>query len=921
MGKTDQKIVGFSFDDFILDLKNRQLRKAGKPVPLTSKYFDVLVLLIKNRGQLTTKQHIFNEIWSDVIVTDSALSQCIKDIRKQLSDEAKNPQYIKTIPKHGFTFIGTAFELKDEESLEQFSLSISPVRPYKFLDYFQEQDSQIFFGRESEIQIICSKITSHRTFIIHGRSGVGKSSIVRAGLVPVLKQYGQEVFVIRSFTDPVREMANAIRRSLPNQTKSLTQSLQELLIFYSKEVNSNKETIFFLDQFEEFFLLLSEGSQEKFIHTLQEIFSNELIPLKIVFVLREDLLSEMSQLKEIIPEIFHHEYRLLRLNREQAIRAINEPARVVGCPFDEALPQRILNDLSIFNEIDPPQIQIICDSLYDHRDPDQGITIKEYENLGGASNILASYLGRVLNRFNPNELIAAENILKALISSEKEHLVLKTSEIERRIPNNTSYNQKLLTDVTEELIRARIIRSRRENGESWIELMHDFLVPEIVSRITEEESAVMEARALMERAMQNYQAHGLLIDKDSISLILPYSKLMHLNENQTELLARSMLQNKFPLPEWLVKQISSFNILLAEMTQHPDPNVRICAIESTIYRADKKLKENLRKLALWDEDFQVRKSASIILVKLFGVNGIKMLLHKDGGQSASRKRRAISLAFLRDHDKTLIHISRLPISIALFVISGLIWVRILRSKSEIFRHSVGGAIGAGLSGITVGSILGSALAIARHASSFEAVSTILVLLSLGMFAGTFTGFGVSFGMVTMKNITYRHGHWWTVLGGAFGGLIIGGFVNLLGVDTLWALLGQNLSGIAGAFEGFAVGGGTALGTTLVLQFVKHNKLWHRILGAAIGAMGAAILLTLVKGNLFSGSIDIIADAFANSPIKLEPLASLFGEANFGKISKIILGAIEGFLFGGFMIGGIELFRREKNKRQDLGFSI
>jgi len=907
MTASDQKIAAFAFDDFVVDLQNRQLRKAGNPLPLNSKYFNVLVFLIENRGHLVSKQYIFDQIWQDVIVTDWALSQCIKDIRKQLGDDVANPHYIKTIPKHGYAFISQVSEISEEEQITQRSSLISPRRPYKFLDYYQEQDSQIFFGREEEIEKICSKILAHRTFIIHGRSGVGKSSIVRAGLLPHLRKNGHQVFIVRSFTDPFEGMIQALLGSTTGAHSTQSQkSFSELLRLKLEKVGDHA-IIFFLDQFEDFFILLGEAEREKFIQNMQVIFQDETNPLKIVFIVREDLLAEMSMLKTALPEIFHHEYRLRRLTREQAILAINEPARVVGCSLEKNLAQSILHDLGEDKEIDPPQIQIICDVLYDERDANNGITIKEYHKLGGASRILTGYLNRVLNRFQSTELQICEEILAALISSNREHLVLKTTDLYEKVGSKLNDNKKLVDDVLQELIQSRIIRARRQDGYSWIELMHDFLVPEILNRISEEERAIMEARALIERAMQNYQAHGLLIDKESLGLILPYGEQLGLNNTESEFIMRSLLQNKFEVPKWLVKRISSYHTILSEMTQHPDPDVRICTIASTQHKQRNSIENDLKNLALWDEDLQVRKTASIALVSQYGSEGIQQLLQReDNGRIVSLKRRAISLAFVRDYQKNLISLSHLPVFLALLVTSGLLWVRISRYKNDILHKSLGGAVGTATAGILVGCILGLTLALARSAPVIELISTVLVLLSLGMLAGMISGFGVSMGMATMQSISYRHSHWWTVIGAALGGTIVGGFVNILGVDTLWALLGQNLSGITGALEGFALGGGTALGTIVVKQQISNHKPWQRILGAAIGAMSMALFLTLIRGNLFSGSIDIIAHAFANSQIKLEPLASIFGEADFGKISRIILGAIEGLLFGSFLVAGMEI---------------
>src|SRR5918912_2393361 len=107
----------YRFGEFCLDAGNRRLLRDGKPVALNSKYFDVLLLLVSRRGQLVEKASLFEEIWSGAFVTDAALTQCIKDIRKQLGDDAANPRYIKTVPKHGYVFIGeVTASAPDEEA-------------------------------------------------------------------------------------------------------------------------------------------------------------------------------------------------------------------------------------------------------------------------------------------------------------------------------------------------------------------------------------------------------------------------------------------------------------------------------------------------------------------------------------------------------------------------------------------------------------------------------------------------------------------------------------------------------------------------------------------------------------------------------------------------------------------------------------
>lgn len=93
------------FDAFELDCDNRQLRTKGVPVELGSRYFDALALLVARRGELVTKDAFMDTVWHGVPVTDEALTQCIRTLRRALGDDAARPRFIETVPKHGYRFV------------------------------------------------------------------------------------------------------------------------------------------------------------------------------------------------------------------------------------------------------------------------------------------------------------------------------------------------------------------------------------------------------------------------------------------------------------------------------------------------------------------------------------------------------------------------------------------------------------------------------------------------------------------------------------------------------------------------------------------------------------------------------------------------------------------------------------------------
>ncbi|MCM3869660.1 MAG: winged helix-turn-helix domain-containing protein [Pyrinomonadaceae bacterium] len=121
-----QKQQVYEFDNFLLDVSNRQLERDGRPVPLSAKAFDMLVMLIENGGRLVGKYQLFSRVWPDQIVEESNLTVQVSAIRRALGERKENPQYIVTVPGHGYRFAGKVMSLVEEEEevvIERHSIS------------------------------------------------------------------------------------------------------------------------------------------------------------------------------------------------------------------------------------------------------------------------------------------------------------------------------------------------------------------------------------------------------------------------------------------------------------------------------------------------------------------------------------------------------------------------------------------------------------------------------------------------------------------------------------------------------------------------------------------------------------------------------------------------------------------------------
>lgn len=118
----------YRFEGFLLDPRDRQLRLDDTRVELNARYLDALALLVSEQGRLVSKDRFLEEVWRGVPVTDEALTQCIRTLRRQLGDDAGRPRFIETVPKHGYRFIASVERL-DEETADPAAPPTAPASP------------------------------------------------------------------------------------------------------------------------------------------------------------------------------------------------------------------------------------------------------------------------------------------------------------------------------------------------------------------------------------------------------------------------------------------------------------------------------------------------------------------------------------------------------------------------------------------------------------------------------------------------------------------------------------------------------------------------------------------------------------------------------------------------------------------------
>lgn len=216
-----------------------------------------------------------------------------------------------------------------------------------------------------------------------------------------------------------------------------------------------------------------------------------------------------------------------------------------------------------------------------------------------------------------------------------------------------------------------------------------------------------------------------------------------------------------------------------------------------------------------------------------------------------------------------------------------------------------GMLGGGVAGVLGGLFYGLGAAQPLQ-SGMGASSVVLVLIALTVGVGVIGGAGVGVGVAAART-AWGHASPGSIIGGAFGGLVVGAVVKLLGVDAFNLLFGQSPAAMTGAGEGALLGAAIGFGTWLY----AGRAFSLRLTAAATAVTGAVVgvLIPMLGGRLMGGSLDLLARQFPTSRLSLDPIGGLFGEAGFGSVSQAVTGGLEGALFCGFVVGTIILVQR------------
>ena len=421
--------------------------------------------------------------------------------------------------------------------------------PYKGLLPYTEEDREYFFGRERDTEVVASNLFIAPLTILYGTSGVGKSSVLQAGVIPHLRE-NQRVIVLLFNKWQGENFHLALKEQvLQAITESTKKTDQEVLSEVSKAIDAKQvvtldrlsldelvtacRTVFrrrilmIFDQFEEYFLYHlptkgTDGFDAEFARAVNQPESG----VNFMISMREEELSKLDRFRPRIPNLLSNLLRLDNLDGEAASNAIKEPLRVYNQRhpadvknIDEALVTAIIEQVrphlvqqaaspllpggepagvqGVADRIETPFLQLVLTNIWEAEKQKHShvLRLSTFELLGGALEIARTHLDKVMDRLTEPQRATAAAVLRFLVTPMGSKIALDLDSL-------VSFSNEKEDDVRAVLDRLgfeqemRILRKVTVRGQpDRYELFHDVLGPAILdwrSRYVQAQQRIQE---------------------------------------------------------------------------------------------------------------------------------------------------------------------------------------------------------------------------------------------------------------------------------------------------------------------------------------------------------------------------------------------------------------------------------------------
>jgi hypothetical protein len=409
------------------------------------------------------------------------------------------------------------------ESTPRSALVDAP-NPYRGLLPFDVADEPFFVGRHGLVTEMSERWRAgERLLVLTGASGVGKSSIVRAGFLPILGRGdvdGSDRWFIAMMTpgsDPFAALADALaslatrddadpHRALRQVERPIAAAVQET--FGAADV----EVILFIDQLEELYSMTPTESAQRFVSRVAEALTDDSIRLRVVATLRADFFGRPLESDTFGPLFRRSIVPVGPLDAAGLEGAITEPAAGLGVRCDPALVATLVADVSQ-NPMALPLLQLTLRDLFANRTGDE-MTMAAYDDLGGLAGALVRRGESLVAALDEDDVVRLRRMFGQLANLDDAH-----GPMRRRVALASLNELGVATPLVERAAESRLVvvdRDRRTRAPT-VEVTHESVLsdwPRLAAWI-EDDRHLLQQRARLAHAAEAWQRDG----RDSSGLL------------------------------------------------------------------------------------------------------------------------------------------------------------------------------------------------------------------------------------------------------------------------------------------------------------------------------------------------------------------------------------------------------------------
>ncbi|WP_017315154.1 nSTAND1 domain-containing NTPase [Mastigocladopsis repens] len=513
----------------------------------------------------------------DGIITATELYLYLRDRVEILTENHYKRQTpglcpLKKHDKGEFIFLLPNF---DRDKLEDAPPLNLENNPYKGLQSYNEKDSDLFFGREKQIEKLYQKVVDNkqRLTLVLGASGTGKSSLVKAGLIPKLRKDDKTWSILPTFRpgeSPFKSLNNVLKKWVkqpliptspePISSDLLTLSEESLANWFNN--NPEAKLMVVIDQFEELITLCKSEEREQFQKLIKNSLATYSDKIHVVISLRLDFEAQFQT--SVLKDFWNSDTRFVvpPMTQDDLREVIEKPASQKVLYFD---PPSLVDEL--INEVVQmpgalPLLSFTLSELYlkhlgDRTRDNRALTKKDYEELGrvfGSITKRANEEYERLVRENPAYEKTVRWVMLRMISLQGGELARRQVLKSELVYPSQEQSDRVQT-VIERFSQARlIVAGSNPQGETYVEPAHDALVQgwDKILRWKDEDALDLVLQRSLDAQVSSWNNNGkplarLWHDDDRLPLLkqlLEDEAKNWLNEQETDFVEQSIKQKR-----------------------------------------------------------------------------------------------------------------------------------------------------------------------------------------------------------------------------------------------------------------------------------------------------------------------------------------------------------------------------------------